>query len=446
MKQQLKMECINKKVFVLISFILVFSVGNGQVKPYTLEQCIQRALDFNLSVILSRNNSQRELLNKHESVLSLFPSLNSAHGGRFDYGRSSDDSYNVTFDPKYSTQHSITASVVLFRGFSKLQNIKAAGYFYMAEKDAEELVRRRIAFEVMHAWYELHLQQALVIAAREQMKTAEKQFSLISERVKVGLLEESALIDAEATVSYAAVNAQAAENRYRTSELNMKQLLEIGYNEPFTIVETLNHLPVRTDTSIDSVYQQAEAFFPRIKQIENELRGFEKIFRAQQGLLAPSVTAQGGLYSSYFKKEQVEADPFRKQIDEKLNSYLSVQLNIPIFNGLSRQYEIKRQKIAVDSKRIEMESVKREILKQIEQAILELESEYSQYAASVQNEKALEKAFELQQERFSLGLCSITDLMVSEDRFRQARIAVLTSQYKWLVLRKTIDFYAGNTF
>jgi outer membrane protein len=440
------MDFKNRKIVVLIGLILVFSSGYGQMSSFTLEQCIQRALDYNLSVILGRNNSRIEQLNKQESLLSLLPTLNSAHGGRFDYGRSSDDSYNVTFDPKYSTQHSVTASVVLFRGFSKLQNIKAAGYFYLAGKDAEDLVRRRIAFEVMHAWYELHLQQALVVAAREQMKTAETQFNMTSERVKVGLLEESALIDAEAAVSYAAVNVQSAENRYRTSELNMKQLLEIGYSEPFMAVDTFNEIPVRTATSIDSVYQQAEAYFPRIKQIENELRGLQRLYKAQLGLLAPSITAQSGLYSSYFKRDMAAADPFRKQLDEKLNSYVSVQLNIPIFNGLNRQYDIKRQRIAVDNKKIEMEAAKREIVKQIEQAILELESEFSQYSASVQNERALHKALELQQERFNLGLCSVSELMLTDDRYRQARIAVVSSQYQWLVLRKTIDFYAGRTF
>lgn len=438
---------MKQTILIIVIFSLIRFFSYGQNESWTLENCIQRAWDSNLTLQIEGNRTQGIAYNKRESLFGLLPNLNSTHRGNYNYGRSPEEDFGYTLDPTYNVSHSLNSSLVLFKGFSKVNFYRANIYFHKASENYYEYEKQRIALTVTQVWYALLLQNELVDVALERVNTANKQYEYIRSLVEVGRLEPASNLDAEASLAFAKLELQKVRNTYAQTALNLQQLLELDYNGDFQVSSGINavQLPERKVPNIDSVYSLATEHFKSIKQLEFELKAQSFRYKGQKGQFLPTVSANAGLSSGYFKKASSSAmQSYADQINNKLNSYVGVNLTIPIFNGMSQNYSVKRSGLDLDNATLRLKKEKRTIYKEIENAVQQLEANYAAYMASVQNHNYSKKAFETMQERYSLGVVNITDLMLAEDRFLKAQVDLLSSKYEWIIQRKLIDYYTGN--
>lgn len=429
--------------------ILFFFIGNlvfGQNESWSLNKCIEKAWDSNLTIQMEKNNTLMQQFNKKSDFLSLLPSLNTNHRAGYDYGRSIDEDNNITFDPKYSTQHSLNSSVILFRGFSNLNFYRASSYFYKASLTYQEFIKKKVALDVTKAWFDLLLQKSLTEVADERVKTAEKQLDYIKTLVSIGKLEMAAIMDAEAALSFAKVEFQKTDNQKKLLSMDLQQLMELDYDDNFH--ENLNlgdvSMPQKITPDVDSLYTLACLNFERIQLLEMEVQAYKFNLKAQKGRFAPTLSATASLSTAYFNNTAVAETPsYINQVENKLNTYFGININIPIFNGLSQNYNVKTTALVYDNATLKLEQEKRLVRKEIENSILNLNAAYSEYQASMQNVSYSKRAYETMMERYQLGVANITDLMVSEDRYLLSKVTLLSNTYKWIVQQKLIEFYIG---
>ena len=404
-----------KTILFFIGASLQCLTGLAQNKAWTLDKCIERAWDANLSVLMDKNSTQMELYNKRAATLGLLPTLNSSHNFNYNYGRTADENYEITFDPTYGTSHSINASVILFRGMSNVMFARANKYIYEASLSHEAYTRQQIALSVMQAWYYNLLQRDLVKVEEERLKTSEKQLEYVSALVEVGKLESTAVLYGKTSVSRANLALLKARNRQKQLQLNLMQLLELDHQVSFEITNDASQLciPANLTWRSDSLFNVAQSILPGIQQLEFQLKAAEKQYSAQWGKLLPSLSANAGVGTSYFKAARNEnAISYPKQLDNKLNYYAGLRLSIPIFNGMSQNYSMQKSKLNIEQSKLTLHQRKRDLYKEIETSLLELESAYLQYIAALENETYLKKSYATMQERFKLGLANVTDLMV----------------------------------
>ena len=120
--------------------VFVLSAQQQEQQPYTLQECIEIALENN------RNIKQQEL-NRHQKEIAysqaradLLPNLNASAGQSFVYGRSIglDNTYQNTNSSQSS--FNINSNITLFDGLKMKYNIDARkAEMYISEADLERI-------------------------------------------------------------------------------------------------------------------------------------------------------------------------------------------------------------------------------------------------------------------------------------------------------------------
>src|SRR5690606_18323837 len=154
---------------LLLSSLLVLSQ-----EPWTLDQCVAHALEHNLQLkntVLDRESNQESY---RQAIRDLLPSASASTDYTIRYGRSADpntnDYVNTDF---YSNNYSLGGSLDLFRGFQKLNAIRASKFIYQATQ--QELLQQKflLAFRVMAAFYDIKFYQGLLANSLEQLQIAQ---------------------------------------------------------------------------------------------------------------------------------------------------------------------------------------------------------------------------------------------------------------------------------
>src|SRR5690606_29454775 len=114
-----------------ILFCLLFStvlLGRSQ-EIWTLDQCVDHAIEHNLELkntVFEKNSSQESY---RQSIRDLLPSVSGSTDYTIRYGRSADPNTNDYVNSDfYSNNYSLGASLDLFRGFQKLNSIRATKF------------------------------------------------------------------------------------------------------------------------------------------------------------------------------------------------------------------------------------------------------------------------------------------------------------------------------
>ena len=165
---------------------------------------------------------------------------------------------------------------------------------------------------------------------------------------------------------------------------------------------------------------------------------------AKLRLESPSLQLNAGYHSAFFSSDTLSngvQTPVRTQFDNYLNPSVSLTLSLPIFNGRQRRTAVSRSKIDLENARLTLENEKLLMKREIEEAVMKLNNLQLEYENAKDNLEYNERAFEIQQEKFRLGLITTNDFMDAQLRLSQAKANLLLTKFSWLVQEKTIDLY-----
>lgn len=431
-------------------FILIFFLGcNGLIahgeEAWTLEQCIKYGWENNLTIRIDENRSESVKRSYEEARLSLLPTLSGGSNFNYNMGRSVADDNSITFDPQVSHSYGVNANITLFSGFRKMHQIAAARYRFGAEECAVERSKNALAVALTsHYFGVLYLGECIAIE-KEQLEISKLDLVHMQQLVNVGKREPSAIDEIKATVSYQQLNLLRKEQEYELALLDLEQMLELPNGSDFRIADLGIELakPIEFTLSFDSVFELAKSTLPRIKQLElNVKSGAKYIARARSGLY-PNLSANGGLATRFFSGNQ---NAYAQQINDNINAYVGLNLNIPILQGYSNRKNAARQKIFFDTEKTVLEQEKRTLAKDIHQSIKRLETSCKEYEAANDALVFIEKAFNTNREKLLLGLITTNDLYVYQTRLLSAKVEVLSARYNWVIQRGLINYYTGNGF
>ena len=162
--------------------------------------------------------------------------------------------------------------------------------------------------------------------------------------------------------------------------------------------------------------------------------------------MAPSLNLNGSYSSNFFSTDTLPngtQTPIQNQFENYLNPSLGLSLSIPILNGRYRNYQVKKSRIDLENAVYHLEKQKKQIRKEIEEAILTLEALQLEYMNAVDNLVYAEKSFDTYREKYRLGLITTTDFMSAQNQLAQAKSDRVRAQYSWIVQDRTLKIYKG---
>lgn len=439
-----------KQIIFIIVFLVCFLKAGQAQEAWTLEQCIDHALQQNIDLKIQKNLNEKAAYNRQQSQWGLLPSVNGWGNSNFDFRRSTNQNNQITSGTTYNMNYGISASLNLFSGFTAMNSIAASRFNELAVNESSKMAENTIITAVTELYSQVLFQKNLVDIAHEQLEISQYEARRIAATIATGQLEPVAQHEIDANVSGKQLQLKRAENELQLLKLKLAQLIELPESTNFNLesgsFETA--YPVTYPLGTSEVYLKASTHYPSILEREYQLNYYKKALHIAKGSMAPSLSLNGSYSSNFFSTDTLangKQTPVNEQFNNYLNPSVGLSLSVPIFNGRSKNFQVKRNRIDIENATFTLENEKKIIRREIEEALLRLENLKLEYEYATDHLRFVEKSFETYREKYRLGLISTTDFMSAQNQLADAKSDQTRAKYSWIVQKETIKLYEGRT-
>ncbi len=438
------------KTFLVLITALLF-IGSGktyaQQEPWSLEKCINYAVDHNIQVKQQMLQTKVQKNNYDQSRLNLLPTINGSASHDYSFGRALDqNSYEFYNQTVLSDYFYIGGRTNLFNGLQNFNNIQKSRYELLAGQQDLQKIRDNVSLAVAIAYLQILLNKELVSANENQLNITIQQIEKTRKMVDAGSVARGNLLQIEAQAAQEELNLITMKNMLDLSYLDLTQLLEIESPAGFEVevptidVEAISVIP----GTIDEIYNFAAQSRPEVKGSELRLAASEYDLKIAKGYRSPSVSLShtfGTRYSYIYDLPGIQ--PFSDQLNNNKSYGLGVSINIPILNGWQVNKNIANSKLAVENSRYTLEGTKKQLYKDIQQAYADAVAALKKYNASQKAVSSMEESFRYTEQKFNVGMVTPIDYNASKTQLLNAQSEMAQAKYEFVFKIKVLDFYRG---
>jgi outer membrane protein len=462
--------------FILLMFTNSFA---QQPEKWDLLKCVTYAMEHNIQIRQQDIQAKIDQLTYKQSVASQFPNLNFGGELGLNTGRSIDRSTNqfTTQSIVYNT-FNLQANVDVFNWFSKKNTIAGNKFEAQASLAGVDKLKNDISLNIAAAYLQILMAKEQVNASRIQILQTIAQLDNTKKQVEAGKLPELNQVQLEsqlATDSFTLVSAQGTEMQ---SVLLLKSLLNLDAGAPFDIaVPLVTNIPVDPIAELqpEFVYNLALKNLPQQRVNQLRLQAAQKFADAAKGGMYPSIIAGGSIGTQYSNaKNNADrfrfpnlfdsiafttgnqpvfvaregalffSDPYGTQFSDNLNSGIGLSLRVPIFNGRQARTNWEKQKLNVRSLALQQEADNQTLKQDIYKAYTDAMTALQKFNTATRALAAAQKAYDFSQKRYTVGLLTTIELLISQNSLFTATINRLSAQYDYVFKMKVLEFYKGE--
>jgi outer membrane protein len=434
-----------KKIKIFKFCILVASISFAQDKIWTLEQCVDHALENNITILQAENS----LLSSKQDIISakgnFLPSINSNLSGGASLG-------NIEVFPGefrdrefYSTSVGIGFSQSVFNGFRNINLLNQSKLSLERNQFELEKFKDDISLNVANTYLNVLFNKENLELAKLQVEFSEFQVNQVKTLVEAGSEPNSTLIETQATYSRDIQNLTIAENNHDLALLTLAQLLQLPY-------ENFDVEVIEIDTpSANLMYNDIAPILNYALQNRNEIKVAERDIelaklgtKISKSAYLPNVSMGYGFNASANFSNLTVDDELLDQLNVNKGHSINMNISIPIFNRNQTKAQVKKSKIQEETTNLALEQAKINLESTIQRAFTDARAALKSYEAAQLSLQSQEVAFKNSQERFIIGALNSFDLEQSRLRMINARSSLINAKYDFIFKTKVLDFYLGK--
>ncbi|MGE6218715.1 TolC family protein [Nubsella zeaxanthinifaciens] len=458
--------------------LLALSQVTTAQEVLTLQQAIDRTLQNNLQVKQAQLSVALSDENYSQSKYALLPNVNASASGNRNFGRSIDPSTNQYISQQFnSASGNLSASVDVFSGRQKINQIKQNKLLLDADKASVEKIKNDLILQVVTSYMQILFSKDLLKAAQGQLEVAKQQLNQQQQLLDVGNKTLADVSQAKSQVASSELEVTNAKNNLAIAYLTLNQLMEMPANNQFEIqvpVIDPKMLP-KNDASPEEVVNTAMSIFPDIKLAGLRSQAAQKGVDVAKGTYYPRLSFGGGMGTNYSSGRQsvvaVVPNGFREigrtetgnervlvpdfitmlanqkfgsQIQDNFNQFIGVNLSIPIFNGFTSRSNVRRAKINYQNTQVQEQLSRVNLNKVIYQAVADLRAAESKFESTTNAFAAQKDAFYVIEQRYNVGLANSVEYSTALTNKNRAEIDMIQAKYDLLFKSKVIDYYLGK--
>lgn len=439
----------------IILVLVLFSIGavSAQSKQWTLQECVDYAIENNLSIEQFELDLESVKLDKSDAIGNFLPSLNGQTSMSNNVGFSIVPGSNApTTQATFTARGGLNTNITLFDGLQNIHRFNRAKLNAIASQYRLDDLKDDIRLNVANAYLQILLNKESLIVFKAQYAVTEQDLKRVTELVEAGVVPKGDLLEVEATAANQEQQIVSAENLVYISRINLAQLLQITDYENFDTADVVFEIPPSDilNYSPKTIFDKAVTFRNDIKFSEFNIDLAEKDLEIAKGARYPTLSGFFGYNTAYSNRNRIldsNNNAFVPSFIDQLWIFDGIsygaQLNIPIFNGFSVRNNIKRSVINVDRAKIQLEQDKLQLESNIAQAYADVKSFAKAYEAAQKTLDARRTAYEYTRERFEVGLMNAFDFSQSQSRVDNAEAEVIRSKYDYIFRLKVLEFYFG---
>ena len=441
-----------KKTLLLIGVMMLSTVQLSAQKKWSLQDCIDYALENNITLKKSQLQKQSAAEELKGAKAALLPTVTASTNQSLGYQPWKDTgmSYvtNGTVNTKvdkasYNGSYSLSGQWTVWNGNRNINTIRLDE---LSEQQAE-LSAQETANSIQERIAQLYAQILYLdetVKVNEQMlETSKKNEERGREMVEVGKMSKADLAQLSAQRAndeYSIVEAQSQLLNYK---LQLKQLLEITDETSFDVAvpEISDERILAEIPSLQSVYEAALLSRPEIERSQLAVRSSDVSLNIAKAGWMPNVNLTGGVSTS---TNSLSGSGWGSQFKSNVNTQLGVGVSVPVYDGRSTKTAVNKAKIQQLQAQLDLQDQQKTLYTDIQQYWLNAMTNQQKYKAASSSVESAKQSYDLLSEQFRLGLKNIVELMTGKDNLLSAQQNQLQSKYLALYNQQMLAFYRGG--
>jgi outer membrane protein len=419
---------------------------SAQNKVWTLQECVDYALENNISVKQAENSL---LINDQDIIAAkgnFLPSLSANLRQSLTLGNV--ELFAGTFVDRtfHSTNAAFNVSQTIFNGFRNTNLYKQSILSLETSKLELNRIKDDISLNVANAYLNVLFNKENLETARAQYEFSKTQLKQVKDLVDAGVQPKANIFDAEATLSNDAQRATVADNNYTLALLTLSQLLQIPF-EGFLveIIEVDSPSALLMYSDIKPILNYAFENRNEIKVAEKNIENAEINTEISKSGYLPNITFGYGFNSVANFSNLSEDNSFFQQVNDNKGHNFNINVSIPIFSRFQNKTAVARSKIQEENSKLQLDQAKLTLESNIQRAFTDAQAALKAFTAAQKSLESQELAFSNSQDRYNLGAMNSFDLDQARIRLINAESSLINGKYDFVFKTKVLDFYLGKT-
>jgi outer membrane protein TolC len=329
---------------------------------------------------------------------------------------------------------SVTLSYLLFDFGGRTGRIEGARQQLLAAGFTHNAAIQDVVLQIQVAYFQYLANRSLVEAQRTTLAEAQANLEAAEERRRVGIATIADVLLARTAASQAQLDLQTTEGNLQTARGALALALGLPANLPYDVDSTAASVPVGAlADSVDALIASALRGRPDLAAARSDAQAARAGIGEARASLLPSLSlsATGGR-------------TYATTIPNGANSYnLSLGLAIPLFNGFSRQYDLRAAEYQAEAAAAQTETVRQQVVFQVFSAYYGLQTATRRVRTADDLLASATQSSEVARARYKAGVGSVLDLLAAQTALANARAQQVDARLAWSVSLAQLAHDAG---
>ena len=424
----------------LISATNLMAQNDKPIHAFSLENCVAYAQKNNVQVKNSLLSIDAQIQTNREIAAAAFPTIGTNVGGT-DYtkiptsllpaqifGGTAGTFIPVQFGTKFNANYGANFQQLLFDGqvFVALQARETS--LEMQRKNAavtEEAIKAniyKIYYQLSASKTQLNILDANIDRLNKLAHDAEIMY-------KNGFAEKLDVDKVSVQLNNLQTEKIKANNSVAIGYMGLKMLMGMPVKDSLVLTEVINEQSLSSDVLVENDFQYGIRkdfqYLSTVKKLS------EYNVRRYQLSYLPTVNFSG----AYSQNAQRSKFDFFDGGNWFTTSLLSLNVNLPLFNGFARDARVKRTKIELLQVENQIDALKNNIDNEINQAKLNYISSVATVSFQKKNMQLAENVYQQTKKKFEAGTGSNTEISAAQADLVSAQNNFMNALYSALIAK-----------
>jgi outer membrane protein len=418
----------------------------------TFRKAIQIGLRNNVTLQAERNRLIQSRVLKASGLASLGPQA-SINASAY---RSNGNSFiqqeakvvNATVD---GVQASLRVTQPILSGLTGLNSFRSSQELLDAQMEFVHRTSQDVINSIATLYLNVMLDQELLKIARENFEVQKAQYEQRKEEVQVGSRSPVDEYNQLALQSNAELRVAQAEFQLVTDKNLLFRALAIDPTLYRTIAEPqwdVNAIAI-DNLDLDALLEQANQSRSDLKARRHLEDAAKFTTKANRGSYLPSLNAFYNNGSAFNQLKGVDkTNPGYRNFDQQFftdnrsNSY-GLSLYIPILGGMQNRYRTAQAKVSYENAKLDTKATEVIVKSDVINAYENFNNVKKAYAAGLTGLEASTMAYDLEKERYNLGITTFVDFANANRTYVQAQTDMAQAKYRFLFQKILLDYALG---
>lgn len=413
---------------------------DAEKKPFflTLTEALDIAQKQNHDILLAQRRIEDANLQTIETGATGLPQLTAAAS----YGRQdpilaasttnvgSGSSASLGSDPQFAAflgttsvntfQSSVTLNQTLFAGFRIVDAIRVANINLELVEQALRQTRQNVAFQVTNAYFNALRAWEVVELDKETLIQTQEQVRMAEARLRSGAGVKLDSLQAQSQVIQIQQRLSQDLNAYEKAKLSINQLIGRETDHPLE----LNHYATIASLDLDESKSLKTAIEERsdLKQIRLQKEISERNATIQARAVWPTISAQ----LRYSLSDQAVINGNNRSVQ---NVNYALNMNWPIFDGLSAQSKSQRAQESALQAQISLDQMQQKVIMQVRQSFMDIDEAQERALMGKAGIQVAEENLRIARITYKEGMGIMMDIINAQVTLQQAKNSLINAHF-----------------